>query len=94
VRSVIVTLGGEGSVWVTEKGIARQRAFPVRSIDTVGAGDCFCGVLAAALAEGSRVGDALRRASAAAAISTTRRGAQPAMPERSEIEEFLSRQEG
>jgi ribokinase len=89
-----VTLGGEGSLWTGESGTGRQRAFPVHSVDTVGAGDCYCGVLAAALAEGSRVEDALRRASAAAAISTTRRGAQPAMPMRAEIEEFLSRQEG
>jgi ribokinase len=95
VRNVIVTLGGEGSVWIGEGGSpVRQRAFPVHSVDTVGAGDCFCGVLAASLAEGGGVTDALRRASAAAAISTTRRGAQPSMPVRSEIEEFLSRQEG
>jgi ribokinase len=93
VRNVIVTLGGEGSVSAGESGAGRQRAFSVRSIDTVGAGDCYCGVLAASIAEGSRVEDALRRASAAAALSTTRRGAQPSMPMRSEIDEFLSRQE-
>jgi len=118
VRNVIVTLGGEGSVWVAKSAsggvqpasggaasgdaesasggakprVVRQHAFAVHSVDTVGAGDCFCGVLAAAIAEGVGVKDALRRASAGAAISTTRRGAQPAMPMLSEIEEFLSRQ--
>ena len=106
VRNVIVTLGGEGSVWVAESAsgdaesasggaqprMVRQRAFTVHSVDTVGAGDCYCGVLAAAIAEGAGVRDALRRASAGAAISTTRRGAQPAMPMLSEIEDFLSRQ--
>ena len=110
VRNVIVTLGKEGSVWVGESasggaksasggaagetGSARQTAFPVHAVDTVGAGDCYCGVLAASLAEGRGVKDAMRRASAAAAISATRRGAQPSMPQRAEIEDFLSRQGG
>jgi ribokinase len=94
VRNVIVTLGGEGSIWTGEKGSARQRAYPVRSVDTVGAGDCYCGVLAAALAKGVGIVEALRRAAAAAAVSTTRRGAQPSMPMAAEIEEFLSAQGG
>jgi ribokinase len=113
VRNVIVTLGGEGSVWVGNAAsggavgnaasggpgdsaalpsFARQRAFSVHTVDTVGAGDCYCGVLAACLAEGSGIREALRWASAAAAISTTRRGAQPSMPLRAEVREFLSRQ--
>jgi ribokinase len=94
VRNVIVTLGSEGSIWVGAEGEGRQAAFPVRAVDTVGAGDCYCGVLAASLAEGRGVKDAMRRASAAAAISATRRGAQPSMPQAAEIEDFLSRQGG
>ena len=89
VGNVIVTLGKKGSIWVTEKMMHRQEAYPVEAIDAVGAGDCYCGVLAAAIAAGSPVETALRRASAAAAISTTRRGAQPSMPTADEIEEFL-----
>ena len=89
VANVIVTLGREGSVWVGPKGSARVEAFAVNAVDTVGAGDCFCGVLAAFLAEGRDVKEVLRLASAAAAISTTRRGAQTSMPARGEIEEFL-----
>jgi len=64
------------------------------AVDTVGAGDCFCGVLAAAMAGGLDMPRALRRASAAAAISTTRRGAQPSMPARAEVDEFLRLREG
>jgi ribokinase len=94
VHNVIVTLGGKGSLWISAAGTVRQAAFAVKSVDTVGAGDCFCGVLAAALAAGSDVPAALKRASAAAAISTTRRGAQPSMPTTREIEEFLSRAGG
>jgi ribokinase len=86
---MIVTLGSQGSIWAREAGILRQEAFPVDSIDAVGAGDCFCGVLAASIASGMPMKAALRRASAAAAISTTRRGAQPSMPTAAEVDEFL-----
>ena len=91
VKNVIVTLGRNGSIWVTGESIHRQAAYPVESIDAVGAGDCFCGVLAASIASGSPVETAMRRASAGAALSTTRRGAQPSMPASQEIEEFLQR---
>ena len=90
VRAVIATLGREGSLLVREQGTVRVKAFPVNAVDTVGAGDCFCGVLAASLAAGLDVEAALRRASAAAAISTTRRGAQPSMPTGKEIDEMLT----
>ena len=89
-RNVIVTLGKEGSLWVAASGVLRQDAFPVKAVDTVGAGDCFCGVLAASLAESFEVETSLVRASAAAAISVTRRGAQTSMPPREEIERFMA----
>ncbi|HET6486084.1 MAG TPA: PfkB family carbohydrate kinase, partial [Spirochaetia bacterium] len=89
VRSVVVTLGGKGCLSVGPQGVTRQPAFPVQAVDTVGAGDCFSGVFAAALAQGADLTAALRLASAAAAISVTRKGAQPSMPNREEIEEFL-----
>lgn len=89
-RNVLVTLGRRGSFLATRGGVARQEAFRVESVDAVGAGDCFCGVLAAGLAAGLPVAAALRRASAGAAISTTRRGAQDAMPTAAEIDAFLA----
>jgi ribokinase len=89
VRSLLVTFGSEGSVLVSRDGLIRIEAFPVEAIDTVGAGDCFCGVLAASLSRGMPTEQAMRRASAAAAISTTRRGAQTSMPTADEIEAFL-----
>jgi ribokinase len=91
VGSVIVTLGRKGSVYVTAAGAQAVAAFEVNAVDTVGAGDCYCGVLAASVAQGLQMTAAMRRASAAAAISTTRRGAQPSMPTAPEIEAFLSR---
>ncbi|MGA2642581.1 MAG: PfkB family carbohydrate kinase, partial [Spirochaetia bacterium] len=91
-RSLIVTLGRKGSVHVTAAGVRAVRAFEVKAVDTVGAGDCYCGVLAASVAQGMEMMQAMRRASAAAAISATRRGAQPSMPLHAEIEAFLSGQ--
>lgn len=90
VKHLVVTLGGRGSLLAEPGRILRQDAFPVESVDTVGAGDCFCGVLAASLAAGLPVPAALRRASAAAALSTTRRGAQDSMPTAAEVDAFLA----
>jgi ribokinase len=61
----------------------------VQARDTTGAGDVFNGALAVALAEGLPVRDAVRFANAAAAISVTRDGAQPAAPFRAEILRLL-----
>lgn len=89
VRNLIVTLGRKGSLWISPSAAMRIDAFPVEAVDTVGAGDCFCGVLAASVAQGCEAPQALRRASAAAALSATRRGAQTSMPMRAEVDEFL-----
>ncbi len=91
VRQVVVTLGPRGVLLVDSEEASSLPGFSADAVDTVGAGDCFCGALAAALAEGMGFEEAIRFAQAAAAISVTRRGAQPSMPHRSEIEAFLSR---
>jgi ribokinase len=94
VRNVIVTMGRKGSLWVSADGLVPIAAFAVEAVDTVGAGDCYCGVFAASLAQGLAVREALHRASAAAALSTTRMGAQTSMPLRGEIDDFLTRRGG
>jgi ribokinase len=78
--SAIVTLGAEGAVWSTPEGEGHTPAYPVTPIDTVAAGDAFCGVLAASLADDVPWADALRRASAAGALATTVAGAAPSLP--------------
>jgi ribokinase len=88
--AVVVTVGEQGA-WVVENGQVEQvPAHAVEAVDTVGAGDAFCGALGARLAGGDRLPDAVRYATAAAAISVTRRGAEPAMPTAADIQTFLA----
>lgn len=91
--AVVVTLGAQGSLVVTPEDATMVPSFPVTPIDTVGAGDCFSACLAVAMAEGQSLPDAVRFATAAAALSTTREGAQPSMPRRPEILSLLSQRQ-
>ena len=84
---VAVTLGEVGAAVATAAGLLRIPAFPVGVVDTTGAGDAWCGVLAAALDRGLPLPEALRRASAAGALACTRPGA--AMPTRAETDALL-----
>ena len=84
VGAVIVTLGSQGSLACTARDDIRVPAFPVEAVDTTAAGDAFNGALGAALAGRDPLPDALRFASAAAALACTRRGAQPSLPTRVE----------
>ncbi len=80
--AVVVTLGARGALVVPAGGPAVLQAPPaVRPVDTTGAGDCFCGALAAGLADGAVLADAVRYAVAAAALSTTGAGARGALPD-------------
>ena len=88
---VIVTLGRQGAVaYKNGKELTRVRAFDVEAVDTTGAGDTFCGALAVALAEAQPLDDALKFASAAAALAVTRPGAQPSLPWRAQVDAFLT----
>jgi ribokinase len=91
VRSVALKRGSEGAYLAVAGGKADWvRPFTVQAIDTVGAGDCFNGAFSVALLEGKGPWAAARFASAAAAISVTRKGAQASMPARNEVDEFLA----
>ena len=89
VGAVIVTLGSQGSLACTARDDIRVPVFPVEAVDTTAAGDAFNGALGAALAGRDPLPDALRFASAAAALACTRRGAQPSLPTRAEVDRFL-----
>jgi sulfofructose kinase len=86
------TRGPRGTIWLDENGALQETpAFPVHTVDTLGAGDVFHGAFALAVTEGRELQQALRFASAAAALKCTRFGGAFAAPQRTEVEELLSR---
>ena len=87
---VVRTLGAQGAEWAGRGGAGSEPARPVRAVDTTGAGDCFAGVLAAALDRGAPLPGAVRRACAAAALACTRPGAQPGLPHAVETDRLLA----
>jgi ribokinase len=82
---VIVTLGSEGVLWCRPGRMALIPATRANAIDTVGAGDAFCGALLAALAQHIPMTVSLQRAQAAAAFAVARSGTQAAFPNRAEL---------
>jgi len=95
VRTVVTTMGEEGAAVVRpdETGGGTRRRYPaprVVPVDTTGAGDAFCGVLAARLASGAGFDDAMRWALAGGSLATTTAGAVPSLPTAAAIEAFLS----
>jgi ribokinase len=87
--AVVVTLGGNGVDVHTSDGVEHLPAFRVDVVDTTGAGDAFCGALASRLAAGDPLAVAVRWASAAGALATTRFGAVPAQPTAAAISALL-----
>jgi ribokinase len=90
-KAVIVKLGDQGCVYCGANGTFAVPAFPVKAVDSTAAGDTFNAALAVALVEGRPMGDAMRFANAAAAISVTRPGAQTSAPARAEVDAMLAR---
>jgi ribokinase len=89
-KGVVLKRGSEGAYVAVAGGEAKWvRPFSVEAVDTVAAGDCFNGAFAVGLLEGHDPWTAARFASAAAAISVTRRGAQASMPTRAEVDAFI-----
>ena len=87
--SVILKLGAKGCFYSDGVRDLHAPGFSVDAVDTTAAGDVFNGGLAVALAEGAPISEALRFANGAAALSTTKIGAQSSVPMRSEVEAFL-----
>jgi ribokinase len=83
---VIVTLGAEGAVLADGNYVRHLQAPTVATVDTTGAGDAYNGALAVALAEGQPLGSAALFACRAAALATTRTGAQAALPDRKAVD--------
>lgn len=84
-RTVIVTLGGDGVVAAGPGGTLSVPAMKITPVDTVGAGDTFCGYLGDGLARGLALEAAIRRASVAGSLACLKPGAQPAIPLDAEV---------
>tara|TARA_R110002033_G_scaffold25455_6_gene58789 strand:+ start:463 stop:1401 length:939 start_codon:yes stop_codon:yes gene_type:complete len=93
VGMVIVTLGGDGCLLSKPGWQQRIAPYKVDAVDTTGAGDIFCGFLAALIAGGASIQSAVEAANAAAAISVTRSNARKNIPTKQDVDQFMSRHE-
>ena len=83
--SAVVTLGENGSVFIDKNGMYHQPAYSVKVVDTTAAGDTFVGFFVAELSRGVSPREAIKTASAAAALAVSRKGAAPSVPKLDEV---------
>ncbi|WP_422372373.1 ribokinase [Hoeflea sp.] len=88
-QCVIVTLGGDGVLYARDGNVDHVPALRIKPVDTVGAGDTFCGYLAEGLDSGLAFAEAVRRAAAAGALACLKPGAQPSIPLSADVETRL-----
>jgi len=94
VRTAVVGAGADGDLLLSAEGELRLPRFAVAAVDATGAGDAFAAALAVALSEGMPWSDAGPFASAAAALKTTKLGAQAGLPRRQQVLDFLRLRSG
>jgi len=87
--TIVLTLGGDGSVCISKEGIFRQGIYRVKVADTTAAGDTYTGFFIGSLLKGKGIPEAMRYASAASAIAVSQSGAAPSIPTEDEVEDFL-----
>jgi ribokinase len=93
VKVVAIQAGSQGNLLIWQEGECWLPRIPVKRVDATGAGDAFAAALAVALAEGRRLQEAGPFANAAAALTTTKFGARPALPHRQAVENLLRKQQ-
>ena len=89
VKAVVVTMGAQGYLLADGNSVALVPTPTVKAVDATAAGDAFTGSLAVGLAQGQSLRDAAALAGRVAALSVTKRGAQPSMPTWQEVEAFF-----
>lgn len=92
IKAVIVTLGAKGALCIERDSVFQVPAIKVNAVDTTAAGDAFNGALALKLAEGVPLKEAVSYANIVAGITVTRKGAQPSIPTREEVEDYISKE--
>ncbi|MDQ0560388.1 ribokinase [Rhizobium mesoamericanum] len=88
-QTLIVTLGADGVIAIRDGVITRAKGLKIEPVDTVGAGDTFCGYFAASLDEGMDFEASLRRAAVAGSLACLKQGAQPSIPSSAEVAKTL-----
>lgn len=88
-QTLVVTLGADGVVAINEGELVRASGLRIEPVDTVGAGDTFCGYLAASLDQGLDFATSLRRAAVAGSLACLKAGAQPAIPLAAQVDAKL-----
>ena len=83
--AIVLTLGGDGSVYQDETGIYRQGIYKVKAVDTTATGDTFTGYFISSIINGMPVQEGLRLAAKASAIAVSRPGATASIPLREEV---------
>lgn len=89
VGNVVLTLGRRGVLIASKDETIHVQGVGVQAVDTTGAGDAFCGALAVAIATGKDLREAVTYANYAGALTTTKIGAQEALPTHDELERFM-----
>ena len=88
VKNVIVTMGGDGCLYINKDIEEFFPAYPVKAIDTTAAGDCFTAAFALALSQNKNWKEAIEFGQKASSIAVTRKGAQTSIPTREEVDEM------
>ena len=89
-RVIVVTLGSDGVLAATPDDFLTVPALKITPVDTVGAGDTFCGYFGAGLSSGLSVQEALTRAAVAGSLACLKPGAQPAIPLAKDVDAALA----
>jgi ribokinase len=92
VRYALITMAAAGAVLVSADEVVHFDAIPVNAVDTTAAGDAFAGYLGASIALGYELPDSIGRAIAAGALTVTKRGASPSLPQQDEVDALVQLQ--
>jgi len=92
VQTVVLKLGSDGSMLVRPQGTLHFPAYKIKGVDPTAAGDAFTAAYTVEYGAGTKIEDAIRFANAAGALAASKLGAQPSLPTRQEVEDFIARQ--